>query len=85
MIDFRDKVRTTTGNYCLMVLSTLREKLWKGRKKFSKRTFSVRNWLFVMQRIRDLGLKLLQHALYSIDLALSDYHVFPTLEKEFDR
>lgn len=88
MIDFLDKGRTITGDYYSTLLTTLRDKIKEKRRgKLSKGVLFLQDNApahkshVVMQKIRDLGLELLEHPPYSPDLAPSDYYLFPQLKK----
>ncbi|UYV60689.1 K02A2.6-like [Cordylochernes scorpioides] len=80
--------QTITGNYYAILVKQLREAIKEKRRgKLSRKIVyhqdnapSHRS-LQAMAAIYDSGFKLLPHAPYSPDLALSDFHLFPHLKK----
>ena len=83
-----DKGRTITGDYYSTLLTTLQEKIKEKRRgKLSKDVLLLRDNApahkshVAMQKIRDLGFELLEYPPYAPDLAPSDYHLFPQLNK----
>ena len=57
---------------------------------YNKRQISCQNFIKVLEgkegkKLPNLGFQCLDHPPYSPDLALSDYHLSPGLEKQFER
>ncbi len=91
-IDYLENGKTINGKYYTeyytALLQHLIEEIIEKRPHFAKKkvlfhrdSAPTHTSVIVMSKIHDLGFELLPHPLSSPDLALSNYHLFPNLEK----
>ena len=87
LIDYLQKGQTINGTYYASLLTQLREKIKiKRRGKLTKGVLfhqdnaPVHKSVIAMAAIHNCGFKLIEHPPYSLDLAPSDFHLFPKLK-----
>ena len=89
LIDCLPKGQTTKAEYCSSLLVQLKDILKeKPREKFTKGVLFLHDnapahrALVTQKKLACLGFQCLYHAPYFLDLAPSDYHLFPVLKKK---
>lgn len=87
LVDYLEKGKTVTGEYYVNLLDRLDEEIRKrrpGSKKkiiFHQDNAPAYKSVLAMGKLRDLKYEVLEHPPYSLDLAPSDFHLFPNLKK----
>lgn len=88
VIDYLQKGKTINGVYYANLLQRLSDEIKKKRPYLRKKNVlfdqdnaPVHTSLIAMAKINELKFQLLPHAPYSLDLAPSDYFIFPNLKK----
>jgi len=89
LTDYLPKRRTINAEYCSSLLVQLKDILKEKRRgKVSKGALflhdsaSAHRALTTQKKLAFLGFQRLDHSPYSLDLAPSDYHLFPGLKKQ---
>jgi len=89
LIDYLPKGQTINAEYCLSLRVQLKDILKeKCRRKVTKWVLFLHNSapayqaLATQKKLAYLGFQCLDHPPYSLDLALSDYHLFLGLKKQ---
>ena len=90
-MDYLDKAHTITGTYYADLLRQLRETIKQIRRGkltrgvlFHQDNAPALTSTLVMAAIKKYGFQLVEHPVYSPDLAPSDYYLFPEMKKELD-
>ncbi|XP_035205064.1 histone-lysine N-methyltransferase SETMAR-like [Stegodyphus dumicola] len=88
LIDYFEKGRTITGEYCCNLLDQLDIKIHGKRPGLKKKKIifhqdnaPVHKGVLTIGKLQDLGYNLLSHPPYSPDVAPSNFHLFPNLKK----
>ena len=86
-IDYLEKGKTITGEYYSNLLTQLDKKICEKRPGLQKEKIifhhdnaPAHKSVLAMGKLRDLHYELLEHPPYSLDLAPSDFHLFPKLK-----
>ena len=88
LIDYLQKCYTITREYYAKLLSRSHEKMWvelpklvhKKKTLFHQDNVPAHSSAVSMAKVHELGFKLLPHSPYSLDLAPSDFFLFPSLK-----
>jgi len=86
-IDYLEKCKTVTGEYYSNLLTILDQKIREKRPGMQKKKIifhqdnaPAHKSVLAMGKLRDLHYELLEHLLFSPDLAPSDFSLFPKLK-----
>jgi histone-lysine N-methyltransferase SETMAR len=86
-IDYLEKGKTITREYCSKLLTRLDKKIHEKRPGLQKKktifhqdNAPAHKSVLAMGKLRDLHYELLEHPRYSPDLAPSDFYLFPKLK-----